>query len=152
MQVIWIVSYGIAAALPPAPFWTHQQAFETILGATPRLALAGMGAYLVGEFLNAYVLARLKLALAGRFVAFRLIASTVVGQAVDSALFLTLASPAPCLPPRAGAARGLGLAAQGRLGDPGAAAQPAADRLAQTGGGPRRRRPGTDFNPFRLRA
>jgi uncharacterized integral membrane protein (TIGR00697 family) len=98
VQVIWIVSYGIAAALPPAPFWTHQQAFETILGATPRLAFAGMGAYLVGEFLNAYVLARLKLALAGRFVAFRLIASTVVGQAVDSALFLSLAF-AGTLPP-----------------------------------------------------
>lgn len=91
VQVVWIVSYWIAAALPPAPFWTHQQAFETVLGATPRIALAGMSAYLVGEFLNAYVLARLKLALGGRFVGMRLIASTVVGQAVDSALFLTLA-------------------------------------------------------------
>ena len=91
VQIVWIVSYWIAAALPPAPFWTHQQAFETVLGATPRIAAAGMSAYLVGEFLNAYVLARLKLALGGRFVGVRLIASTVVGQAVDSALFLTLA-------------------------------------------------------------
>lgn len=52
-QIVWIVSYWIAAALPPAPFWPHQQAFETVLGATPRIALAGMSAYLVGEFLNA---------------------------------------------------------------------------------------------------
>ena len=90
-QIVWIVSYWIAAALPPAPFWPHQQAFETVLGATPRIALAGMTAYLVGEFLNAYVLARLKLALQGQRLAARLIVSTVVGQGVDSALFLTLA-------------------------------------------------------------
>lgn len=91
VQVIWIAAYGIAAALPPAPFWPHQAAFEVVLGATPRLALAGMCAYLAGEFLNAYVLAKLKLRFAGRGLAGRLIASTVVGQAVDTALFLALA-------------------------------------------------------------
>lgn len=90
-QLIWIVSYWIAAALPPAPFWPHQQAFETVLGQTPRIALAGMSAYLVGEFLNAFVLARLKLAWNGGRLALRRIGSTMVGQAADTALFLALA-------------------------------------------------------------
>lgn len=90
-QIVWIVSYWIAAALPPAPFWPHQAAFETVLGATPRIAVAGMVAYLAGEFLNAYVLARLKVRFSGRGLAARLVASTVIGQAVDSALFLTIA-------------------------------------------------------------
>ena len=90
-QGLWILAYGIATALPPAPFWPHQQAFETVLGATPRLALAGLAAYLVGEFLNAYVLAKLKLRFGGRGLAGRLVASTVVGQGIDSALFVGLA-------------------------------------------------------------
>lgn len=90
-QGLWIFSYWIAAALPPAPFWPHQQAFEAVLGATPRLALAGLCAYLVGEFLNAYVLAKLKIRSGGRGLAGRLVASTVVGQGVDSALFIALA-------------------------------------------------------------
>ena len=90
-QALWIVAYGIAVALPPASFWPHQRAFETVLGATPRLALAGLCAYLVGEFLNAYVLARLKVRFRGRGLAARLVASTVVGQGIDSALFIGLA-------------------------------------------------------------
>jgi uncharacterized integral membrane protein (TIGR00697 family) len=90
-QLVWIASYTIAAALPPAPFWPHQAAFEAVLGATPRLALAGMAAYLVGEFANAYVLAKLKVRLAGRNLAARLVASTVLGQAIDTALFVTIA-------------------------------------------------------------
>lgn len=90
-QVVWIASYTLAAALPPASFWPHQAAFETILGATPRIALAGMIAYLGGEFLNAYMLAQLKLRSAGRGLALRLVASTVVGQALDTAVFVTIA-------------------------------------------------------------
>jgi queuosine precursor transporter len=89
-QGLWIAAYWIAAALPPAPFWPHQGAFELVLGATPRLALAGLAAYLVGEFLNAYVLAKLKVRFGGRGLAGRLVASTVVGQGVDSALFIGL--------------------------------------------------------------
>lgn len=89
-QGLWIAAYAVAAALPPAPFWPHQAAFETVLGATPRLAAAGLVAYLVGEFLNAYVLAKLKLRFRGRGLAGRLVASTVVGQGVDSVLFIGL--------------------------------------------------------------
>lgn len=90
-QAIWVLAYWVAAALPPAPFWPHQHAFETVLGATPRMAFAGMCAYLVGEFVNAYVLVKLKIRTRGRMLALRLIGSTMVGQAVDTALFLALA-------------------------------------------------------------
>jgi uncharacterized integral membrane protein (TIGR00697 family) len=90
-QLVWIVAYKIAAALPPAPFWPHQAAFETILGSTPRVAFAGMTAYLCGEFLNSYVLAKMKLHSSGRFLALRLVASTVVGQGLDTGVFVLLA-------------------------------------------------------------
>ncbi|WP_244625632.1 queuosine precursor transporter [Methylobacterium mesophilicum] len=90
-QALWILAYWTAAALPPAPFWPHQEAFEAVLGATPRLALAGLTAYLAGEFLNAYALAKLKLRLRGRWLAVRLVASTLIGQGVDSVLFIGLA-------------------------------------------------------------
>jgi queuosine precursor transporter len=90
-QALWILAYWTAAALPPAPFWPHQEAFEAVLGATPRLALAGLTAYLAGEFLNAYALAKLKLRLGGRWLAVRLVASTLIGQGVDSVLFIGLA-------------------------------------------------------------
>lgn len=90
-QIVWIAAYTLAAALPPAPFWPHQAAFETVLGATPRFAVAGMAAYLAGEFLNAYVLAKLKLRLAGRRLALRLVASTMVGQGVDTLIFVGIA-------------------------------------------------------------
>lgn len=89
-QALWILAYGIAAALPPAPFWPHKAAFEAVLGATPRLALAGLAAYLTGEFLNAYLLAKLKLRFRGRGLPARLVASTLVGQGIDSALFIGL--------------------------------------------------------------
>ncbi|WP_018045055.1 queuosine precursor transporter [Methylobacterium sp. 88A] len=90
-QLIWIAAYVLAASLPPAPFWPHQTAFETILGSTPRAAFAGMTAYLAGEFLNSYVLARMKLRTEGRLLALRLVASTVVGQGVDTTIFVLLA-------------------------------------------------------------
>jgi uncharacterized integral membrane protein (TIGR00697 family) len=108
-QVIWtgflcnLLAVGaiwVGGWLPAAPFWTAgpfdepqtaQQAYQAILGFTPRLLLASFIAYLVGEFLNAFVLARLKLRTRGRFLWLRTIASTLVGQGADSAVFLTIA-------------------------------------------------------------
>jgi queuosine precursor transporter len=99
-QVIWIgfacnllavAAIALAAALPPAPFWApNQAAFEAVLGLAPRLLFASFVAYLVGEFLNAFVLARLKVATAGRHLWLRTIGSTLVGQLADSAVFITL--------------------------------------------------------------
>jgi len=68
-----------------------QQAFHRILGYTARLLAASFAGYLVGEFINSFVLARLKVATEGRFLWLRTISSTVLGQAVDSAIFAAIA-------------------------------------------------------------
>ena len=78
-------------ALPPAPGWMHQEAFETVFAATPRLVLASLLAFFAGEFCNSYVLAKMKVKTAGRFLWMRTIGSTIVGEAVDSAIFYPLA-------------------------------------------------------------
>jgi len=88
---LWAISYWVVAALPVAPFWNHQAEFEQILGIGPRLAFAGMFAYLVGEFLNSFIVARMKVYLEGRYLAVRLILSTMVGQALDTSIVLALA-------------------------------------------------------------
>ena len=77
--------------LPAAGFWEAQTAYDRILGYTPRLLGASFAAYLVGEFLNSLVLAKMKLATKGRWLWMRTIGSTVVGQAADSLVFIGLA-------------------------------------------------------------
>ncbi len=99
-RVIWmgfaanlfaVATFVVVGALPEAGFWEAQEAYDTILGATPRILAASLLAYLVGEFANAYVLARLKIATEGRFLWLRTISSTVVGQSLDSAIFIVVA-------------------------------------------------------------
>lgn len=82
---------AIVVALPPAPAWPNQGAFEVAFGSTWRIALASMVAYFCGEFVNSYVLARMKVWSEGRWMGGRFIGSTVAGEAVDSALFYPLA-------------------------------------------------------------
>jgi len=81
----------VVVALPPAPFWSHQAAYEVAFGNTPRIVAASMIAYFCGEFVNSYVLAKMKLATRGRWLWTRTIGSTIAGEAVDSALFYPLA-------------------------------------------------------------
>lgn len=81
----------VVVALPPASFWPHQGAYEIAFGNTPRIVAASMLAYFCGEFVNSYVLAKMKLATRGRWLWTRTIGSTIVGEAVDSALFYPLA-------------------------------------------------------------
>ena len=81
----------VILAFPPAPTWPHQEAFETVFGNTWRIALASMFAYLCGEFCNSFVLAKMKIRTAGRFLWMRTIGSTIVGEAVDSLIFYPLA-------------------------------------------------------------
>ncbi len=99
-KVIWAGFAGLAfasfmaaivVALPPAPFWNNQPAYEIAFGSTWRIVLASMCAYFCGEIVNSYVLAKMKILTAGRWLWTRTIGSTIFGEAVDSALFYPLA-------------------------------------------------------------
>ncbi len=81
----------VVVALPPAPDWKNQAAYETIFGQVPRIVFASVCAFWAGEFVNSYVLARMKLLTAGKMLWTRTIGSTVAGQAVDSLIFYPLA-------------------------------------------------------------
>ncbi len=85
--------------LPAADFWEGQAAYERILGYAPRILFASFLAYLVGEFTNAIVLAKMKIATKGRWLWMRTIASTLVGQGLDSLIFMFVAF-AGTLPPK----------------------------------------------------
>jgi len=99
-KVIWAGFAGLAfasfmatvvVALPPAPFWNNQAAYEVAFGSTWRIVLASMFAYFCGEFVNSFVLAKMKILTKGRWLWTRTIGSTIFGEAVDSALFYPLA-------------------------------------------------------------
>src|SRR3954463_9280658 len=85
------VMAAVVVALPPAPFWKHQGAYEVAFGSAWRIVGASMIAYFCGEFVNSFVLAKMKIATEGRWLWARTIGSTIFGEAVDSALFYPLA-------------------------------------------------------------
>jgi hypothetical protein len=99
-RVIWlgffcnfiaVVAIWIGQILPAASFWDGQEAYTRILGFTPRILASSFLAYLVGEFANSFVLAKLKISTRGRWLWLRTIGSTLVGQGLDSLIFITLA-------------------------------------------------------------
>ena len=99
-QVIWlgfacnllaVAAIWAAGRLPGAAFWDAQAAYERILGFAPRLLVASFCAYLVGEFANSAVLARMKLLTGGRMLWTRTIGSTLIGEGLDSLIFVTIA-------------------------------------------------------------
>ncbi len=99
-RVIWVGFGGLAfasfmsfvvVALPPAPFWKNQEAYEIAFGLTWRIALASMIAYFCGEFVNSFVLAKMKIMTSGRWLWTRTIGSTIFGEGVDSLIFYPLA-------------------------------------------------------------
>lgn len=79
--------YWFVQVLPAPPFWQNQKAYELILGGVPRIVLASMLAYFVGEFANSYLLSRMKIWSQGRHLWMRTIGSTVVGEGLDSVIF-----------------------------------------------------------------
>jgi uncharacterized integral membrane protein (TIGR00697 family) len=90
-NLIAVVAIYAGGLLPAAVFWPDQSAYTAILGFTPRLLAASFIAYLVGEFLNSFVLAKLKVVTSGRYLWLRTISSTLIGEFADSAVFITLA-------------------------------------------------------------
>ncbi len=99
-RVIWsafvanafaVAAIVIAQHVPSAPFWQDQAAYDAILGQTWRIVSASFCAFLIGEFANSMVLARMKVATRGRFLWSRTIGSTIVGEGLDSAIFISIA-------------------------------------------------------------
>ncbi len=99
-RVIWAGFVGLAfasfmawviVALPPAPFWRDQAAYQSVYGSTGRIALASLVSFVAGEFVNSFVLAKMKILTQGRWLWTRTIGSTIFGEAVDSLLFFPLA-------------------------------------------------------------
>ena len=77
----------VVRALPAAPGWPHQEAYDVVFGQTPRIVLASLTAFWAGEFANSFVLAKMKVLTRGRFLWTRTIGSTIAGEAVDSMIF-----------------------------------------------------------------
>jgi uncharacterized integral membrane protein (TIGR00697 family) len=99
-KVIWIgfscalvmsITFMVVGALPPAADWGNQDAYDKILGLTPRIVAASLIAYFAGEFANSFTLAKLKILTQGRKLWTRTVGSTLVGQAIDTGLFVLIA-------------------------------------------------------------
>ncbi len=91
VNLLAVLFFSLAIVVPAAPFWTNQDAFATILGSTPRIILASLMAYLIGSFLNAYVMSKMKVLMKGKEFSVRAILSTLVGETADSLIFITIA-------------------------------------------------------------
>jgi uncharacterized integral membrane protein (TIGR00697 family) len=81
----------VVVALPAAPGWVHQDAYQAVFGVTPRIVIASLTAFFCGEFANSFVLAKMKLVTEGKFLWTRTIGSTIAGEAVDSLIFYPVA-------------------------------------------------------------
>ena len=88
----FVVGLGlIAVAIPAAPFWEGEEHFDFVFGMAPRIVAASLMAFLVGSFLNAYVMSKMKIASQGRNFSARVILSTIVGETADSLIFFPIA-------------------------------------------------------------
>jgi hypothetical protein len=81
----------IAVAIPAAPFWEGEEHFDFVFGMAPRIVIASLTAFLVGSFLNAYVMSKMKVASGGKNFSVRAILSTIVGETADSLIFFPVA-------------------------------------------------------------
>ncbi|MDX2272547.1 MAG: queuosine precursor transporter [Cyanobacteriota bacterium] len=99
-KVIWLgfvsafllsITLMLVGKLPAASDWPHQVAYDQVLGLTPRIVLASLIAYFTGEFSNAWILAKLKIRTQGKYLWLRTISSTLVGQLVDTGIFIVIA-------------------------------------------------------------
>ncbi len=99
-KVIWLgffcallmsIVFIVVGKLPAAPDWNNQAAYDAILGLTPRIVLASLIAYLAGEFSNSFILAKMKIWMDGKRLWMRTIGSTLVGEGIDSTLFILIA-------------------------------------------------------------
>ena len=85
-----VIIYLITIALPHPGYWEGQEAYATVMGTTPRVAIASFAGYLFGEFSNSMILSRLKVVTGGRKLWLRTIGSTLIGEGVDSVIFIMI--------------------------------------------------------------
>lgn len=81
----------LAISLPAAPFWDGEESFNFVFGLAPRITIASLLAFLVGSFLNAYIMSKMKIATQGKYFSLRAITSTIVGESADSLIFFPIA-------------------------------------------------------------
>ncbi len=91
MNFMFVAFGALADAIPGAPYWDNEEGFHSVFGLAPRVAAASFVAFLVGSFVNAYVMSRMKISSAGRHFSVRAILSTVYGETADSLIFFPLA-------------------------------------------------------------
>ena len=91
MNFLVVFLSQVAVWLPAAPFWEGEEAFNFVFGLAPRIAIASLIAFLVGSFLNAYVMSRMKLASNGKHFSVRAVLSTLAGESADSLIFFPIA-------------------------------------------------------------
>jgi hypothetical protein len=91
VNILAVMFFALAIVIPGAPFWHNQEAFNTILGSTPRIVSASLVAYLSGSFLNAIVMSKVKVMMEGKYFSVRAILSTLVGETADSMIFIFIA-------------------------------------------------------------
>ena len=91
MNILAVLFFTAGIVIPGAPFWQNQEAFATVLGNTPRIVVASLSAYLIGSFLNAFVMSRMKVLTKGKGFSGRAILSTLVGESADSLIFISIA-------------------------------------------------------------
>ncbi len=97
-NVLAVGAIVIAGQLQPAPFWEGQASYEAILGQTWRIVAASFVAFLAGGFANSIVLSRMKVLTNGRWLWMRTIGSTLIGEGIDTVLFVTIAFTATGIP------------------------------------------------------
>lgn len=91
MNLLAILIYTAAVALPASDFWDGQAGFAQVLQSTPRLAISSLMAYLAGSFINSMVMSKMKVSSKGKYFSLRAIVSTILGESCDSILFITIA-------------------------------------------------------------
>jgi len=91
VNILAVLFFTAGIVIPGAPFWQNQEAFSTVLGNTTRIVVASLSAYLIGSFLNSYVMSRMKVLTKGKGFSGRAIASTLVGESADSLIFISIA-------------------------------------------------------------
>ena len=91
MNFFFVALGALCDAIPGAPYWKNDAGFHAVFGLAPRIAVASFVAFLIGSFVNAYVMSRMKISSNGRHFSWRAIASTVLGESADSVIFFPLA-------------------------------------------------------------